>query len=69
MYRPDNDPALATVPNRSDYPTAIDFCRAMQRWAAIEVDPRCDQRYLCIQDWFGEEVLLTQESSLHVPVE
>lgn len=53
------DPALATSPDRSKYPTELGYCRAMQRWAAQEVDPRNNQRAICIDDWFAEEFLIT----------
>jgi hypothetical protein len=58
-YNPDIDPALATRPTRDDDEVA--FCRAMQRWAAREVDPRNNQRAICITDWFSEEFLIANE--------
>jgi hypothetical protein len=58
-YNPAIDPALLTRPIRGH--DEIVFCRAMQRWAAREVDPRNNQRVICIADWFSEELLIANE--------
>jgi len=47
------------MPRRVDFPTEIEFCRAMQRWALQEVPADNPQRLICINDWFAEEFLLT----------
>ena len=48
-----------SMPRRVDFPTEIEFCRAMQRWALDEVPSDNPQRLICINDWFAEEFLLT----------
>lgn len=47
-------------PSRSDFPSEIDFARAMQRWALQEVPRNNSQRLICINDWFAEEFLIDQ---------
>jgi hypothetical protein len=59
-YNPDIDPALSSRPARGR--DEIGFCRVMQRWAARQVDPRNNQRVICIADWFSEEMLIENES-------
>lgn len=62
-YNPDIDPALSTLPTRGHDELA--FCRAMQQWAAREVDPRNNQRVICIADWFSEELLILSTRTSH----
>jgi hypothetical protein len=45
------------APLMADYPDAIEYCRAMQRWSLQDGDG--PQRRISINDWFAEEVLLT----------
>jgi hypothetical protein len=62
-YNPAIDPALAPRPIRGH--NEVVFCRAMQRWAAAEVDPRNNQRVICISDWFAEEFLILITRTTH----
>jgi hypothetical protein len=53
-------PADSEIPERGKNDD-LAFCRTMQRWAAQEVDPRNNQRVICISDWFCEEILIGKE--------
>jgi hypothetical protein len=46
-------------PVRRDFTDDLEFCRAMQRWAAQDGDGPL--RSVCMDDWFAEELLLLEE--------
>lgn len=55
---------MTPQPSRSDFPSELDYCRAMQRWAAEEVPSSNPQRRICIDDWFAEELLIASGSEV-----
>jgi len=57
---------VTNQPSHSDFPSEIDFARAMQRWALQEVPTDNPQRLICINDWFAEEILIGISSGSEV---
>ncbi len=49
---------MSTVPKIAEFRDELAYCRAMQKWAAFEVDVRNNQRATCINDWVAEELLV-----------